>query len=73
MGDFSSPKLETVRLAVIGAGARGSGHIEQFAAIEGTEIVGIADLYEDLVDKSGSSCLEIDSKRHQNIARYFWR
>ena len=71
MGDFSSPKLETVRLAVIGAGARGSGHIEQFAAIEGTEIVGIADLYEDLVDKSVSSCLEIDPKRHQNIVRYF--
>ena len=71
MGDFSAPKLETVRIAVIGVGARGSGHIEQFAAIEGTEIVGIADLYEDLVDKSVSSCLEIDSKRHQNIARYF--
>ena len=71
MGDFSAPKLETVRIAVIGVGARGSGHIKQFAAIEGTEIVGIADLYEDLVDNSVLSCKEIDSKRHQNIARYF--
>ena len=71
MGDYAAPKLETVRIAVIGVGARGSGHIKQFAAIEGTEIVAIADLYEDLVDKSVRSCLQIDGKRHQNISRYF--
>ena len=71
MGDFAAPKLETVRIAVIGVGARGSGHIKQFAAIEGTEIVAIADVYEDLVDKSVRSCLQIDGKRHQNISRYF--
>ena len=71
MGDFVAPKIETVRIAVIGVGARGSGHINQFAAIEGTEIVAIADLYEDLVDKSVRSCLQIDGKRHQNISRYF--
>ena len=33
MGDYAAPKLETVRIAVIGVGARGSGHIKQFAAI----------------------------------------
>ena len=71
MGDFVAPKLETVRIAVIGVGARGSGHIKQFATIEGTEIVAVADLYEDLVDKSVRSCLQIDGKRHQNISRYF--
>ena len=48
MGDFKDKKLEKVRIALIGVGARGSGHARQLAAIEGTEIVAISDLYEDL-------------------------
>lgn len=47
MGDFAAPKLDKVRCAFIGVGARGSGHCNQVASIEGTEIVGIADLFED--------------------------
>ena len=42
MGDFAAPKLDTVRIAIIGVGARGSGHAKQLAAIEGTEIVAIS-------------------------------
>ncbi len=71
MGDFAAPKLQTVRIAIIGVGARGSGHAKQLATIQGTEIVAIADLYKDLVDKSVSSCVESDGRRHQNIARYY--
>lgn len=47
MGDFAAPKLETVRFAFIGVGARGPGHAYQIASIEGTEVVAICDLYED--------------------------
>ena len=32
MGDFSAPKLDVVRVAFIGVGARGSGHAKQIAA-----------------------------------------
>jgi len=71
MGDFAAPKLDTVRIALIGAGARGTGHAKQLAAIEGTEIVAIADLYEDWVDRSVTNCKEAGNGRHQNIARYF--
>jgi len=71
MGDHAAPKLETVRIALIGVGARGSGHAKQLAAIEGTEIVAIADLYEDLVDRSVDLCHEAGGGRHQSIARYF--
>ncbi len=71
MGDFSAPKLETVRIAMIGVGARGSGHARQLASIEGTEIVAISDLFEDLVDRSVTRCMEVGNGRHQNIARYF--
>ncbi len=52
MGDFAAPKLDKVRIAMIGVGARGSGHASQLASIEGTEIVAISDLYEDLAKRS---------------------
>jgi predicted dehydrogenase len=71
MGDFSASKLNTVRIAVIGVGARGSGHAKQLAIINGTEIVAIADIFEDLVDRSVANWIEAGNGRHQNIARYF--
>ena len=71
MGDFAAPKLKTVRIAIIGLGARGSGHARQLAAIEGTEIVALSDLYEDLVDRSVSLCAESGMGRHQSISRYY--
>ena len=71
MGDFAAAPLETVRIAVIGVGARGSGHAKQFAMLEGTEIVAICDLYEDLVQRAIKNCKEVGAgQRHQNIASY---
>ena len=52
MGDFAAPKLDKVKVAIIGVGARGSGHAAQLAVIEGVELVGICDLREDLVKRS---------------------
>ena len=71
MGDFAAPKLKKIRIAIIGVGGRGHGLIRQLAYIEGTEIVGISDLHEDLVNRSVSSCIEIGNGIHQNIAKYF--
>jgi len=71
MGGFAAPKIDTVRIAIIGVGARGSGHAKQLASIEGTEIVAISDLYEDWVDRSVANCVEAGKGRHQSIARYF--
>ena len=71
MGDFAAPKLEKVRIAIIGVGGRGHAHAKQLASIKGTEIVGISDLHEDLVNRSVSSCIEEGNGRHQNIAKYF--
>lgn len=53
MGGFAAPKLEKVRWGAIGVGQRGSGHVEQLSQIEGSEVVAICDLYEDLARKSG--------------------
>ena len=72
MGDYAAPKLEKVRIALIGVGARGSGHARQLAGIPGTEIVAISDLYEDLAERSAARCREVgQGERHQNIATYF--
>ncbi|MGB1020471.1 MAG: Gfo/Idh/MocA family protein [Flavobacteriaceae bacterium] len=70
MGDFAAPKLDKVRIAIIGVGARGSGHIKQLATIEGTEIVAICDIYKDLVERSQKACEKIDARRHGKIKAY---
>lgn len=70
MGDFSATPIETVRCAFIGVGERGSGHVSQFAEIEGVEIVAICDLYEDLAKKAEKESKEKGIGRHQNIALY---
>jgi len=71
MGGFEAPKLPLVRCALIGVGARGSQHAEQLAAIPGTEIVAISDLYQDWATESADKCLTIGKvERHQSIAVY---
>jgi predicted dehydrogenase len=71
MGDFAAPKLDTVRVAMIGVGARGSGHTKRLANIEGTEIVAISDLYEDYVMRAKGFCDEAGKgERHTNIKLY---
>ncbi|MFS4417284.1 Gfo/Idh/MocA family protein [Maribacter sp. 2307ULW6-5] len=71
MGGFAAPKMDTVRFALIGVGARGSGHARQIASIEGTEIVAISDLYDDLAKKSKEACAERGKgERHQKIKLY---
>ena len=59
MGDHAAPKLETIRAAFIGVGARGGTHLKFFAALEGTEVVAICDLYEDLVKQKVSWVREV--------------
>ncbi len=71
MGGFAAPKLSKVRIAMIGVGARGSGHATQLASIEGTEIVAISDLYEDLANLSAERCKKMGKgSRHKDIAVY---
>ena len=71
MGDFSAPKLETIRTAFIGVGARGSGHLKAFSMIDGIEVVAICDLHEDLVESSYKIVKDIgNGGKHINIAKY---
>ncbi len=72
MGDYAAPKLEQVRAAFIGVGARGGDHLKFLAALPNTEVVAICDVHEDLVKQKAGWVREVsDENRHQNIAQYF--
>ena len=52
MGNYAAPKLETIRAAFIGVGARGPEHVKSFAGLPGTEVAAICDLYPDLASRA---------------------
>ena len=70
MGDFIAPKLDKVKVAIIGLGARGRTHYTHLPAIEGTEIVGLCDLYQDNLDRAKATVLKADPERHKNVQLY---
>ena len=72
MGGYAAPKLDRVRAAFIGVGARGGTHAKFFAALEDTEVVAICDLYEDLVKEKTQWVKDAAGEnRHENIAQYW--
>lgn len=72
MGNFSAPKLETVRVAFIGLGARGSGHLKSISKFDGVDVVSVSDLYEDNVKINSKIAKELGKgERHRNIAQYW--
>ena len=46
------PKMDAVRIALIGVGQRGSGHVKHFCRMEGVEIKAICDTHEKVLDES---------------------
>jgi len=52
MCGYAAPKIETVRIGVIGLGQRGSEAVERLSFIDGVEIVALCDKYPDRVAAS---------------------
>ncbi len=52
MSGYSAPKIETVRLGIIGLGMRGPGAVQRMCNIEGVEIKGLCDKSMDRVEKA---------------------
>lgn len=71
MGGVIAPKLDKIKVAIIGVGARGPVHAGHIAACEDTEFVGICDLYEDLCNSAKSLVLQADPVRHKNVKIFF--
>jgi predicted dehydrogenase len=61
MGDFAAPMLEKVKVAIIGVGARGSGHASQLATLEGVDFIAICDLHD---DRARRAAAEVTGKGH---------
>ncbi len=51
MQGFALPPMKKVRVACVGVGSRGSSAVHRIAMIPGTEVVAIADLFQDRVDR----------------------
>ncbi|MEX0681310.1 MAG: Gfo/Idh/MocA family oxidoreductase [Balneolales bacterium] len=52
MSGYAAPKLETVRVGIIGIGSRGSSMVRAFTRIEGVEVKAICDLEPDRVSEA---------------------
>ncbi len=50
MSGYAAPKLDKVRIGFVGLGMRGPGAVERMSYIEGVEIVGLCDQFEDRVE-----------------------
>lgn len=51
MSGYAAPKLETVRIGIVGLGNRGGSAVGRLSLIAGTEIVALCDQYGDRVEK----------------------
>ncbi len=52
MSGFAAPKIDKVKVAVIGLGMRGPGAVDRLSYIEGVEIVALCDKHADRVTKA---------------------
>ncbi|QBQ42426.1 acetylgalactosaminidase [Sphingobacterium psychroaquaticum] len=52
MTGYAAPKIDKVRIAVIGLGMRGPGAVDRLSYIEGAEIVALCDKHADRVEKA---------------------
>lgn len=68
MGGFRAPKLDKVKVAFVGVGKRGVSHVNQMAVIDGAEIVGICDVYDDLAKRSADIVEKKTGKRPETFS-----
>ncbi len=52
MSGYAAPKIDRVRIGFVGLGMRGPGAVQRMSYIDGVEIVGLCDQYEDRVEKA---------------------
>jgi len=52
MSGFAAPKLETVRVGIVGLGMRGPGAVDRLSKIDGVEIKALCDLLPERVEKA---------------------
>ena len=72
MGNFSAHKLDKIKIAFIGVGHRGQGHIMRFGSFPHTQIVAICDLHETNISKSLSIINNLNAKNTTINIKTYW-
>ncbi len=68
MCGYAAPKLETVRVGIIGLGNRGPGALDRMTHIEGVEIKALCDLRPEKVDLAKQ---QLENSVHKPVT-YLW-
>src|SRR4030095_7723423 len=63
MCGYAAPKIDTVRIGVIGLGMRGSDAVERLSYLDGVEIVALCDKYPDRVAPLKHPQQKVDTTR----------
>jgi hypothetical protein len=67
MSGYAAPKIDKVRVGIIGLGMRGSGAVQRLANIDGLEIKALCDKLEDRVTKAQAG---LDKKNYPKAKAY---
>ena len=65
---FKLPKIEKVRIGMIGVGGMGTAHVNNFVKIEGCEIVAVCDIVESRVERAQKIVEDAGFKKPQGYA-----
>ena len=68
MCGYAAPKIETVRIGIIGLGQRGSGAVERLSYIDGVEIAALCDKYPDRVAASQKTLEKMQRPRAKEFS-----
>ncbi|MEO7922932.1 MAG: Gfo/Idh/MocA family oxidoreductase [Chitinophagaceae bacterium] len=60
MCGYAAPKIQTVRIGIVGLGQRGSEAVERLGYIDGVEIVALCDKYPDRITRAQKSLEKMD-------------
>ena len=72
MGGFRAPDKKTLRAAFIGLGYRGNDHLRNFASLDGTEVVGLCDLYQDHVEEKLATLKKLKPQLQEYDVKTYW-
>jgi predicted dehydrogenase len=70
MGDFADKPIDNIKAAFIGLGARGPGHLKNFATLENTKVVALCDLHNDNVEREQNRLQSYNS--NSSDVKLYW-
>ena len=72
MCGYGAPKLNVVRIGIVGLGMRGSGAVERLSYIDGVEITALCDKFPDRVTSSQKTLEKMGQAKGQRIQWRKW-